>query len=134
MFEQDLGQEIFHFQTMSLATGIVEHLRLGWISDSEITHITSTSMDNVYNASRKRTLADGKLYETMITLILLGNNDECTRSEFARIYSLPTRKYNNNFRRYEKWFQERNNLIKGFTKYDDNYYMVADKRFYHSKK
>jgi len=55
-------------------------------------------------------------------------------SEFAGIYSLPTRRYNkddNQFRRYFQWLRERNKLIKGFTKYDDNYYMVADKRFYH---
>src|SRR6185437_9747282 len=35
------------------------------------------------------------------------------------------------FRRYKKWLNERNKLIKGFTKYDDNYYMVANELFYH---
>src|SRR5207244_3956897 len=55
-------------------------------------------------------------------------------SEFARIYSLPTDEYNdvdNNFRRYFTWLEIRNKLIIGFTKHNDNYYMVANKRFYH---
>src|SRR5207237_2298408 len=43
-------------------------------------------------------------------------------------------KYNNDvnqFRRYSTWLNQRNKLIIGFTEYDNNYYMVADKRFYH---
>ena len=70
-------------------------------------------------------------------LLLLGSSEECTPalvSEFARIYSLPTHKYNNvdnNFKRYSEWLQWRNSLIKGFTKYEDKFYMVADKLFYH---
>src|SRR5207248_2434601 len=69
-------------------------------------------------------------------LLLLGSIEECTPalvSEFARIYSLPTHKYNNDdsqFRRYSVWLKERNEFIKGFTEYDDNYYMVASERFY----
>src|SRR6185312_2067717 len=75
--------------------------------------------------------------ETMIMLSLLGNDEICTPtlvSEFARIYSLPTHKYNNDvsqFRRYKKWLKERNKLVYGFTKYEDKYYMVAKRRFYH---
>src|SRR5205085_5327700 len=71
-----------------------------------------------------------------IMLLLLGNDEICTPtlvSEFARIYSLPTHKYyngDNNFRRYTTWLKRHNELIKGFTKYDDNYYMVANKLFY----
>jgi len=55
-------------------------------------------------------------------------------NEFARIYALPTHKHNNDisqFRRYSKWLYYRNYLIKGFTKYDNNYYIVADRKFYH---
>ena len=55
-------------------------------------------------------------------------------SEFARIYSLPTHKHNNDvnqFERHSTWLSYRNKLIDGFTKYKDNYYMFADKRFYH---
>ena len=56
-------------------------------------------------------------------------------SEFARIYSLPTQKYNNDdntFKRYSKWLNCRNYMIKGFTKFDDDsYYMVADRLFSH---
>ena len=70
-------------------------------------------------------------------LLLLGSDETCTPtlvSEFARIYSLPTHKYKNDvsqYRRYSKWLKSRNILVKGFTKSNDNYYMVADKRFYH---
>jgi hypothetical protein len=68
-------------------------------------------------------------------LLLLGNDNECTPAfvdEFARQYSLPTHKYNNppnlmEFRRYRKWLTLRNKMIKGFTKYDDNYYLVAER-------
>ena len=45
-----------------------------------------------------------------------------------------THKYDNDvnqFRRYNKWLNERNKLIIGFIRlYDDNYHMVADKCFY----
>ena len=113
-----------------------EDLRLEWIFCDNI-NIMPTQVNNVYYANNNN-----------IVLVLLGNSEECTPtlvSEFARIYSLPTHKYNkddNQFRRYSVWLKERNNLdkynlnlrnnlIMGFTKYDDNYYMVADKRFYH---
>src|SRR6185312_5706078 len=109
---------------------------LEWISCSEFTDIEPTQIDNVYYAIRKQTSNDDEVKETMITLVLLGNDEICTPtfvSEFARIYSLPTHKYNNDdsqFRRYSKWLEYRNNLIIGFTKYKDNYYMVAYKPFY----
>ena len=103
--------------------------RLGWIPCKQITKIESTQIDNAYYA----VCQGGE-----IMLLLLGSREECTPtlvSEFARIYSLPTHNYNNDdvnqFRRYEEWLECRNNLIKGFTKYEDNYYMVADERFYH---
>ena len=102
-------------------------LRLKWIPYEEITNIEPTQIDNVYYANRN-----------ILILIFLGSDEECTPtlvSEFARIYSLPTHKYNNddnNFRRHSKWLKERNNLIKGFAKFDDNYYyMVAGRKFYH---
>ena len=107
-----------------------EDLRLKWIPHEEIADIEPTRIDNVYYASR--------YFFGKITLLCLGNNEQCTQtlvSEFARIYSLPTtHKYNNDvnqFIRYNRWLSYRNYLIKGFTKYDNNYYMVADKRFYH---
>src|SRR6185369_8825889 len=73
----------------------------------------------------------------MLSLLGSRNSKECTStlvSEFARIYSLPTHKYksvDSHFRRYSKWLECRNKLINGFTEYEDNYYMVADKCFYH---
>ena len=111
-----------------------KYLRLEWIPYEEITNIKPTPTDDaIYYASRKQPNCEVK--ETM--LLLLGSNEECTPtlvSEFARIYSLPTHKHNNDikFRRYSTtWLEYRNYMIKGFTKYDDNYYMVADKLFYH---
>src|SRR5581483_8648842 len=75
--------------------------------------------------------------ETPITLVFFGNSEECTPtsvSQFARICSLPTHKSTiavSQFRRYRNWLKWRNKFIKGFTEYDDSYYMVADKQFYH---
>ena len=111
-----------------------EDLRLKWIPYEEIRDIKPTQVDNVHYAFRKESSASGSIYETMI---LLGSSEECTptlMSEFARIYSLPTHKYNNDvsqYRRYSRWLKKRNKLIKGFTEYDGSYYMVADERFYH---
>src|SRR6185312_9423227 len=108
-----------------------KYLRLEWIPYSQITDIEPTQIDNVHYAHR---------YNDKITLLSLGNSGECTPTlvnEFARIYSLPTHKYNNhsdNFRRYSVWLKERNKLIQGFIKYDNNYYMVANNTnnlFYH---
>src|SRR6185312_13837569 len=105
----------------------------GWISCSEITDIRATQIDNVYHAIHK----EAYFSREKIMLLLLGSDEICTPtlvSEFARIYSFPTHKYNNEvnqFRRYSKWLEYRNGLIIGFTEYDDNYYMVADKMFYH---
>jgi uncharacterized protein involved in tolerance to divalent cations len=107
-----------------------ELLRLKWISCSDITDIEPTPTNAIYYASRKHELK-GTMH------LLLGSSEECTPalvSEFARIYSLPTHKYNNvdnNFKRYSEWLSHRNKLINGFTKYEDKFYMVADKRFYH---
>ena len=103
-------------------------LRLEWIPYKEITNIEPTQIDNVYYASRN---------DKNIILIFLVSSEECTPtlvSEFARIYSLPTLKYNKSqFRRYSTWLECRNRLIRGFTKSNDNnYYMVAHRQFYHS--
>jgi len=107
-----------------------ELLRLKWIPCSDITDIEPTSTNAIYYASRKHELK-GTMH------LLLGSSEECTPafvSEFARIHSLPTHKYNavdNNFKRYSEWLENRNELINGFTKYEDKFYMVADKLFYH---
>src|SRR6185312_16518025 len=72
-----------------------------WIPCSEITDIQSTLIDAVHYAIRKKAFN-----EMLVMLISLGNDEICTPtfvSEFARIYSLPTHKYNNDvnhFRRY----------------------------------
>src|SRR6185312_7205916 len=107
-----------------------KYLGLEWIPYEKITNIKPTHIDNVHYAIYKRT--DD---EMPITLVFLGNSGECTQtlvSEFARIYSLPHKHDSNsdNFKRYSTWLYSRNRLIIGFTKSNDNYYMVADKRFY----
>src|SRR6185312_14647735 len=114
-----------------------EHdLELEWIPYEEIDNIKPTQIDNVYYAIRKQTRNDGEVKETTVMLLSLGNNEICTPtlvSEFARIYSLPTHKYNDDisqFRRYSGWLDSRNKRITGFTKYDNNYYMVANNLFY----
>src|SRR5438128_12147158 len=66
--------------------------------------------------------------------------DECTQEfihEFAKTHSLPTHEYSNppnfvQFRRYSLlWLDSRNDMIEGFTSDNDNYYLVAKRRFHH---
>ena len=126
---------------MSLAINLtIENLiqssSLEWIPYSDITDVKSVQIDNIYYASCKR-YDDDDVWDCKVMLLLLGSSEECTPalvSEFARIYSLPTHKYNSVdscFRRYSKWLQWRNTRIIGFTKSNDKYYMVADELFYH---
>src|SRR6185312_5883441 len=88
--------------------------------------------------SRNNNNGSSRVKKTMIMLVLLGSDKACTPAfvnEFARIYSLPTHKHKLDapqFRRYKRWLGYRNELIIGFTKYNDNYYMVAKKRLYQS--
>src|SRR5438132_1604085 len=83
--------------------------KLEWVSNSDITDIKPSQVDNVYYAIRKRT----GYYDVKIILLLLGSDKTCTPtfvSEFARIYSLPTHKHNNEvnqFRRYKRWLEYR---------------------------
>src|SRR6185312_14216380 len=75
-----------------------ESLRLQWFPCSDIANIKPTQIGNVHYATHKHTLYDGRVYKTMIMLLLVGNDETCTptlMSEFARIYSLPPHKYNN---------------------------------------
>src|SRR4051794_36840409 len=111
-------KNFFVIQTMSLASGVVnnsaidnlvqssfrsetKYLRLEWIPCAVITDIEPTQIDNIYHAIYKD---EGGVEETTIMLLLLGNGEICTPSfvsAFARIYALPTHKYNNvdnNFR------------------------------------
>ena len=77
--------------------------KLEWIPYSQITDIESSQIDNVYHAIRKQTRYND---EKPITLILLGSSEECTPtlvSEFARKYSLPTHKCNNDVSQYRRY-------------------------------
>src|SRR6185369_2241897 len=97
-----LASEVFNNPTIdSLIQSSLEseneYLRLEWIPQSQITDIEPTEIDNVYYAIRKQT-SIVKVEETTITLSLLGSSEKCIPtlvSEFARIYSLPTHKYDN---------------------------------------
>src|SRR5689334_21811035 len=107
-------------------------VRHEWSPYEKITDMQPTQIDNVYYSQ-----ASVYVFEIQIMLLRLGNSEECTptlQSQFARIYSLPTHKYNSandNFRKYFKWLENRNKHIIGFTKYEDNYYMVAYRKFYY---
>ena len=108
---------------------LIHDSRLVWIPYKKISDIEPTQIDNVYYAIHS---------SNKIILLCLGSSDECTPSlvsEFAKIYSLPTHEYKNDvghFRRHSLWLEKRNQLIRGFTKSNDNnYYMVAKRRFYH---
>ena len=84
-----------------------KYLRLDWIPYEEVTKIEPAQIDDVYYASRK-TYYDDRVDETSIMLLCLGNNEECTPtfvSKFARIYSLPTHKYNNDVSQYRRYCQ-----------------------------
>src|SRR6185312_5046412 len=98
---------------------------LKWISSEEFVSIESS-----------QNVADQTIYYAQTSfadmmLLLLGDDKECTpafMSEFASKYSLPRQSVNTSlpqFRRYAEWLKTRNSLIYGFTKHDDNYYMVA---------
>ena len=117
-----LKKDFFLIQIMSLASGTVnnpaidnlvqssyvdkyKYYTLEWIPQSQITDIEPTQIDNVYYAIRKQIL-NGNFYETTIMLLLLGSSEECTPtlvSEFARIYSLPILKYNNDVSQYRRY-------------------------------
>ena len=126
----DVAKDIHNPAIENLIQSSLESQSVVWIPCSEITDIKSTPIDAVHYAIRKKT------FNETLMLVSLGNDEICTPtlvSEFARIYSLPTHKYNNDvshFRRYAKWLKERNKLIIGFTEYDNNYYMVANELFY----
>ena len=120
----------------SLLQSLSERIKLEWIARADITDIEPAQIDNTYYAIYKYT-SYGRIDEMAIMLSLLGSSAECTLtlvSEFARIYSLATHKHKNDvnqFRRYPRWLYRRNDFINGFTEYDNNYYMVADRKFYH---
>jgi hypothetical protein len=109
------------------------YISLGWITNSTVSNIESLQTIIGQKFSYARHEKDEAI------LLLLENNDKCTPAfvkEFARIYSLPTYKYDNKpihieFRRYAKWHYFRNRMIKGFIEYNDNYYLVAERRFLH---
>src|SRR5438128_9649076 len=121
---------------------------LEWIPYSEFTDIESiehsTSNQPTHYATYKRVKNQHDNYDLfssykLVAILLLGTVDECTQKfihEFTRIYSLPTHKYDNpsnrnKFRRYSKWPARRNEMIEGFTSDNNNYYMVAKRRFHH---
>src|SRR6185312_12017311 len=132
-----MSEAVKDIQNPTIRNLIRSCIKEKWIPISEITDIKPSQIGNIHYAVRKRMSDDGTIREEIIILILVGSNETCTTtlvSEFARIYSLPMFKYNvygSQFRRYNIWLFMRNRLIEGFTEYDNNYYMVACKLFYH---
>src|SRR6185369_11484102 len=116
-----------------------------WIPDSEFLGIkpiqVATGQPFHYRFAKcNQTRPDGTLGRKTVVMLLLGTGDKCTSEhvyEFSRIYSFPTREYKNppnikHFQRYPHWLVLRNKLINGFTKYESNYYLIADNIFHHS--
>jgi len=110
-----------------------EYNELDWIPHSDIAGIKPSQIDNVHYVVCQPNCE-------MITLVLLRNDEICTStfvSSPGYIHSQHTSTccaYSKNidkFRRHSIWLKTRNELIEGFTKYEDNYYMVAGKCFYH---
>src|SRR6185369_4326215 len=106
---------------------------LKWIDITVFTGIES-SPESINGQTVIKVTSNGELTGM---LLLLGNAEKCTPeyiSELARVYSL-LNKYDNawktiisHFRRYPIWVLSIE--INGFTKYYDNYYLVADKLVY----
>jgi len=103
---------------------------LKWIPYSELLDI-----DPIQNFTNQplyyATLRD----EVEIMLFLLGTSNKCTQEfidECARIYTIPTPEnlpVTKQFRRHSEWLRKRNSWIRGFTKYKDNYCLVANYEF-----
>ena len=122
---------------------------LKWIPFSEFTDVESiehsTSNQPTYYATYERAKEQRDGYNVLlppyklVEMLRVGTVDECTQKfihEFAKKHSLPTHKYDNpsnivQFRRYSKWLARRNEMIEGFTSDNNNYYMVAKRRFHH---
>ena len=121
---------------------------LKWIPFSEFTDVESiehsTSNQPTYYATYEQAKEQRDVYGYLISsyklveMLRVGTVDECTQEfihKFARIHSLPTRKYNNplnmnQFRRFSTWLKSRNEVIEGFTSDNNNYYVVTKRRFH----
>jgi hypothetical protein len=109
--------------------------RLGWIPCSDIITSIEPSQYTVINRPTYNAICERPWGQKKSILLLLGNHEKigfACMSEFFRVLSLPTHEYldppnKKQFRRYSDWLLERNS-IDGFTKYEDNYYLVATRR------
>src|SRR5438128_1160933 len=107
-----INQLIESSKTLDDDESVQERNRLEWIPYSEFTDIESIGHSNdnqpAYYATHVQVNDDYTPSYKLVEMLLLGTRDECTREfvhEFARTYSLPTRKYDNplninQFRRY----------------------------------
>ena len=120
---------------------VLESNHLQWIPYSEFTDIEltepSTDKQPTHYAMYKRVKSWNR--GVPVEMLRIGTRNECTQefiTEFAKTHSLPTYKYSNpsninQFRRYSTWLKRRNKLIIGFTRDNNNFYLVADRRFHH---
>ena len=114
----------------------IEHLikssenYLKWIPYSELQDI-----DPIQNSTNQPLYYATIRDEVEIMLFLLGPSDKCTQEfidDCARIYTIPTPEnlpVTKQFRRHFEWLRKRNSWIRGFTKYKDNYCLVANYEF-----
>jgi len=110
---------------------IISNGNLEWISSSDFTEIEP--IQHFTGLKIRYAKYNGR---PAVVLLFLGTSDKCKHefiNEVARIYSLPTHKYRNapnieQFKRYSVLLSLRNTMaMKGFTFYEDNYYLVAYK-------
>src|SRR5947209_1129144 len=95
-------------KTLDNGESTQEDYHLKWIPYSEFTHIEPIEHST---ANKPTHYATYETNDKLVEMLLLGIVDECTHefiTEFARIHSLPTYKYNNppninQFRRYSTW-------------------------------
>jgi len=112
---------------------------LEWIPHTTFTDIGTIQSSINHTVYYRYAIHKQPWFDKKIVMVLLGNSDECIPEfirKFARIYSIPTHEYEHlsdftHFRRYSKWLERRNESIMGFTKFEDAYYLIAERHFYH---
>jgi hypothetical protein len=135
-----IAQLIESSKTQDDGKPVDEHSHLKWFHYSkfiEVEAIEDSTKQKVYYA-KSNLIKNAEGNEVTVMLLLLGTQETCTKEfihELSRVYSIPAYKYKNppnvlQFRRHSVWVEKRNKLIKGFTKDNDNYYLVADGRFH----
>jgi hypothetical protein len=114
---------------------------LKWIPFSEFTDIEliqDSANEKTYFAKSKRTPSGNISRDEFVVLILLLGTDipQELIHKAAQAYSLTADDYKDplkipQFKRYATLLERRNKMILGFTKNNSDYYLMAQKQFYH---